>query len=560
MLDDGNIRYGVVELNWNTSDGYNIDYDGALYNKFLDILLTIGEKYDSIKTDLIARFLTPQSIKTYDLTNDGKITKLLRVYGKEFDELKTFIDSLQHINRVSYDKINNLPDQIVSNLSKTFGWDYFNLVNEDELVKSFLNLDDSERNLNKDLLPPEIDIELWRRILINTNYLWKSKGTRESIKSMFKLIGIPEPFINITEYVYTVDGKIDPRDVKLSIDDFPTKSLPYDINGYPIAPLENKYFYFQTSGDTDSGQAYLNVFRNVGFDLLKTVDNKKSWIYTGNTIRKHYTCPDYYQSDSRLILNTKEIDVTLDAARGLEYDIYSYIKDIDYPANSTKYIVPYTFVNVSLGYVGTKNTFTIPSNFEGDFEVRYNGILLNAPKTGSTDNIITQADYLVSGNSFTINENAINSNSRRDIIQVTYLYSGGTTQPISGLSIQYVVTRVNANVGGTIIELPDIPKGDVQLTVNGIAMTKGTPQFIADYIVDPNNISRLIVQNQDLISYLSVNPNIQLTYITVTGSTSIESRNEIYRIDTFNSSKLYYNDVSRKYVYKLNYKIKMRMN
>jgi len=555
LLDDGNVRYGDLSLLWNSGDGYNIDYDGTLYVKFLDSLLTIGEKYDAIKTDLIARFLTPLSIKTYDLTNDGKITKLLRVYGREFDVLKTFIDSLQHVNKLSYDKLDNLPDQVVSKLSKTFGWDYFSLVNENELVKSFFNVDDSERNLNRDLLPPEIDIELWRRILINTNYFWKSKGTRESIKSIFKLIGIPEPFINITEYVYTVDGRIDPRDVTLSIDDFPTKSLPYNNDGYPVAPFENKNFYFQMSGDTDSGQAYLDVFRSVGFNLSKTIDNKKSWVNTGETIRNHYNMPDYYQSDNKLIINTKEIDITLDAARGVEYDIYTYIKEVDYPANSSDFIVPYTYVNLSLGYNGNQNTFTLPFTPEGDFEVRYNGILLNAPKTGTSYNT-NNADYVVSGNSFVLNENAINSNNRRDIVQVTYLYSGGTTQPISGISIQYVVTRVNANINGTIIDLPQEPKGDVQLSVNGIALTKGTPQFIADYIIDVNNPSRLIIQNQDLIGFLSVNPNIQLAYVTVTGSTSIESRNEVYRIDSFNSSKLYFNEAANKYVFKLNYKIK----
>ena len=63
---------------------------------------------------------------------------------------------------------------------------------------------------------------------MNTNYFWKAKGTRNAIKSMFLLIGIPEPFINITEYVYTVDGKINPETVGLTLADFPSISLPYD--------------------------------------------------------------------------------------------------------------------------------------------------------------------------------------------------------------------------------------------------------------------------------------------------------------------------------------------
>ena len=564
LLDDGSIAYSNSIMLWTTSDGYNIDISNSYYQNFLSNVLTIGSKYDAIKTDLIARFLTPASLKTYDLTEDGKMTKLLRTYGWEFDQLRKFIDSLVYINTVTYNKLNNIPDQLVSNLARTFGWDYFTLVNEAELVSGFLTIDDTERNLTTDLLPAEVNIELWRRILMNTNYFWKSKGTREAIKSMFLLIGIPEPFINITEYVYTVDGKIDPREVTLTQADFPSNSLPYDTEGYPVAPIQTNSFYFQVSGDTDSGQAYMDVFRMAGFNIGRTVDNKKSWIQTGSTTRIHESTPQYYQQDSKLILNTKEVDIALDTARGIEYDVYDYIKTIDFPANSSGYTLPYSYVNISLGYTGNENTFTLPSEFnkaQGSLEVRFNGILLNAPKeysggTGGTHSETTQADYGVTGNTFRLaNGNyAKNGDNQRDVIQATYIYSGGT-MPITGITVQYMVTRIKPNIVGTTIPLPSIPNGDVQVTINGVALTKGTGQFIADYIIDPNNSSQIIVQNPEVISYFASNPYIQVAYVTVTGSTSIAARSEIVRVDNFNSSKIYFNQSANKYVYRLNYRI-----
>lgn len=555
LLDNGEIVYSNNLVLWTTSDGYNIDISTSRYQKFLEIILTIGTKYDTIKTDLITRFLTPSSLKTYDLTKDGKMTKLLRLYGREFDQIKQFIDSLVYVNKITYDKINNIPDQLVMNMAKTFGWDYFSLVNENELMNSFLTIDEEERNLNEDLLPAEIDIELWRRILNNTNYFWKSKGTRESLKSMFLLIGIPEPFINITEYVYTVEGKINPNTVPLTQYDFPTSSFPYDNSGYPVAPIETKDFYFQISGDTDAGQRYMDVFRMAGFNLIQTIDNKKSWIQTGATTRVHYSTPQYYQEDSRLVLNTKAVDVALDTARGIEYDVYTYIKEIDFPANNSGYTLPYSYVNISLAYTGTQNVFTLPYNIneiEGDFEVRYNGILLNAPKTGLTGIELTRADYTVSGNSFTINGNAINSGNRRDVIQATFIYSGAS-QPISGITVKYIVTRINANLGGTEIPLPSKPRGDVQLTINGIAITKGNAELTGDYTVDANN-DRILIFNPDVIAYLNNNPEIQVAYVEVEGSNDINLRSEVVRIDSFNSSKIYFNQSANKYVYKLNYK------
>ena len=570
ILEDGNIIYTDAKVVWSTGDMYNVDVNTPKYQTFLEIVLSIGAKYDTIKTDLIARFLTPTSLKTYDFTEEGKITKLLRLYGREFDQIRQFIDSLVNINKVTYDKLNNVPDQIIKNMANTFGWDYFSLVNEQELVEGFLTVDDTERDLNEDILPAEIDVELWRRILNNTSYFWKSKGTREAIKSMFLLIGIPEPFINITEYVYTVDGKIDPNTVTLAQGDFPSNSLPYDTEGYPVAPLETDDFYFQLSGNSDSGQAYLDVFRSAGFNLSQTPDNKKSWVEASATTRIHYSTPQYSQEDSRLVINTKEVDVALDTARGIEYDVYDYIQK-DFTANSSGYTLPYSFVNISLGLTGdTQTTFKLPDTYinqgdvRGDLEVRYNGILLNAPKYYSGGTPIDtnyEADYIVDpiNNTFTLSGSAYSNASRRDVVEASFIYSGDTAAPVSGISVQYVVTRIDPNLVGTTIPLPSFPRGDLQLTINGIALTKGTPQFVADYILDPANSSggsnNIIIQNSEIISYLSVSPYVQVAYIEVSGSSDINMRSEVVRIDSFNSSKIYFNNGANKYVYKLNYRI-----
>lgn len=554
LLDDGNIIFNDTSLTWSTSDGYNIDTDNSLYTRFLDIIISIGNKYDSVKTDLIARFLTTASLKEYDLTEEGKVTKLLRTYGQEFDEIRKFIDSLVYINKVTYDKKNNIPDQLIGNLARTMGWKYFSLVNETDLVSNFFTIDDNDRNLSTDLMPAEIDIELWRRILINTNYFWKSKGTRSAIKSMFLLIGIPEAFVNITEYVYTVDGKIDTRQATLTAEDFPNNSLPYDNSGYPKAPIESSDFYFQISGNTDSGQEYMNVFRKAGFSLNLTQDNKKSWIQSGATTRTHASTNQYYQEDSKLVLNTKEIDVVLDTARGVESDVWTYITEIDYPANSPDYVVM-SYVNLSLGLTGsTQTTFKLPSEYgisEGDLEVRFNGILLNAPKTGNTGTTLN-ASYSVSGNEFTLIGITASDD---DIVQVTYICTGNT-QPIGGITIKYIVTRLSASMGGTVVPLPSTPNGDVQLTVNGIALTRGSNEFSGDYIINPSNSEEIIIQNSDLIAFLSADPYVQVAYLTVSGQTSLSSRNEVTRIDSFNSSKIYFNSSTNKYVYKLNYKIR----
>ena len=566
-MENGDIKYGDRNILWTTSDGYNIDTGSASYRSFLEMVLKIGAKYDQVKTDLIARFLTPAALQTYDLTDDKKVSKLLRIYGAEFDQLKEFIDSLVYVNRVTYDKKNNLPDQIVSNLARVFGWDYIQLVKEEELINSLFEIAEPERRLDEDLTPAEVDIELWRRILINTNYFWKSKGTRDAIKSMFLLIGIPEPFINITEYVYTVNGRIDPRTVSLTLDDLPSASLPYDEDGYPIAPVETPDFFFQISGNSDSGQAYMNNFRNVGFDLMMQVDNKKSWIEGGSLYRNHYSSPTYYQKDSQLVLNTKEVVVALDTAQGIEYDVWRYIKDVDFPANSSGFTLPFNYVNLSLGLTGSSQSiFELPDLPEGGVEVRFNGLLLNTADyydgSGTTKGIPMSpgpdqkyhTDYDITGKTIQIFTGAAQDDgTNRDVIEVTYVYKDGSG--LSQVTVKYVVVRIAPNLLGTTVPLPEIPQGDIQLTINGVAATKGTSQFNADYIVNPNDPQELIIQNPDLIAYFATNPYTQVAYISVTGSTDIYARSELARVDSLCGGKIYYNTNANKTVVTMNYKI-----
>jgi hypothetical protein len=541
----GDVRFSDVSFKWPTTDGYNLDITGAGFDSYLNGILGIGTSYDDIKTDLVARLLTPSSIKVYDETNEGKITKLLRIYGREFDEIKRFIDSLVYINRTTYDKKENVPDILVKNLARSFGWDTFNLVEETDLVQAFFS--DTEEQSEDVLLPPDIDIELWRRIIINTNYFWKSKGTRAAIKSIFLLIGIPEPFINITEYVYTVDGRINPDTVTLDLADLPSATLPYNSQGFPIAPAETNDFFFQISGDTDSGQEYINLYRRLGFQVNRTVDNKKSWPQAGIVERIDDTTPNYFQQDSQLIINTKEIDITLDLARGIEYDVYCYNKDVDEPLTSSAVTRPYIYVNVPFEYGVSANTFTIPETpLSGSaIQVNFNGITLTSGGTG-------QGDYTrVNDTTVQLNDQVAleHSNGDRDEITLTYLHDRLDSAAFQ--TVKYIVTAPVVNANGTVVDLGEEPLGDIQLVVNGVSLTKGTTLFTGDFIIDPNDRTKIIIQNTELQLYLQSNPVVRIWYIVDDGETTVRKQSEAFRVDSFNSSKLFFDPPN--YVYTMNY-------
>jgi hypothetical protein len=87
------------------------------------------------------------------------------------------------------------------------------------------------------------------------------------------------------------------------------------------------------------GQEYLERYRsfpymNLGFNLRKTVDNKKSWTDNEKYLRKNFdgNFNAYYGvSDDRLVINVKNIDLFMNPAQGLLYDVWTMSRRYNYP-------------------------------------------------------------------------------------------------------------------------------------------------------------------------------------------------------------------------------------
>jgi hypothetical protein len=320
------------------SDGYNLDTESINYIDFLETLFSVGDLYDEYKSNLIIRKFIPKTLIDFDSTDSFKSESILKVYGKEIDEIKLFIDSLMNINTVTYDKINNIPDALIKNLARTLGWKAQNIINDKDLLSSVFGNDRSgDTDITASLA--EVDIELWRRLTINTAWFLKSKGTRKSIETIFSFIGAPDCLISFDEYVYVVDAPINNRSAVINIDNTDTGIIkpPYDSDGFPVNPTFTTTDYFQSNGIEDGGQYFINLYRQLGFNVTKTIDNKKSWVYyeSASTHLSTGRNTNYQINDSRLIINTKEVAINIDAARAIECDVYSFNQQYNYPVSST---------------------------------------------------------------------------------------------------------------------------------------------------------------------------------------------------------------------------------
>lgn len=98
----------------------------------------------------------------------------------------------------------------------------------------------------------------------------------------------------------------------------------------------------------------LNTIVNTspGFSLTRRPDNKKSWVYTESSDDREYDLvlrdTNYDINHSKLVINTKEVDINLDGAAAIECNVFDYLQNnnciINYP--------------LCLGYSGTIVTST----------------------------------------------------------------------------------------------------------------------------------------------------------------------------------------------------------
>lgn len=124
-----------------TYGGYNLAINDRMFSAYIDELSSIASFYDEVFCDNLYRNMTHESIKNFDwsytreyengdedeyVLGGSKVQKLLRLIGREFDEIKVYIDNINN-NSLSYDNKNNLADYFLTDILSNDGWEVNNI-------------------------------------------------------------------------------------------------------------------------------------------------------------------------------------------------------------------------------------------------------------------------------------------------------------------------------------------------------------------------------------------------------------------------------------------------
>ena len=254
-------------------DGYNLCVGDGAYEEYVNSFLKYAELYDEVFSDNLWRSMTHEAIKNFDwsytrsysegdeedyIIGGTKIQKVIRLFGREFDEIKAYIDGIKGYNQITYGSDNMLPNYYITDVLNDEGWDvvtlnpfklstdknnkdvlsqlsnlegitpyknnkfmygYFNENNtkvsntdkkpykiiKDNCGREFLIHKTIDYISDKEYTLDDVNNEVLKRLILNSRYIWRRKGTIEGIESLLSIFGLKSNRMDKNDYDYKVN-------------------------------------------------------------------------------------------------------------------------------------------------------------------------------------------------------------------------------------------------------------------------------------------------------------------------------------------------------------------
>lgn len=185
------------------AEKYDLTNPNSFWKMMPKNLFVEGSDFDNIEEIYSSKSLSNNN----NVLGAGKsasqtLIKLMTIWARFFDELKTYIDTFSDILNVDYNTVSETKknDGIILPLAlKTMGLNFREILPFPILEKlDKKNLTHEE--VFSDLSIRQIQNNLWKRFLINSRDYLSSKGTHNSIKSTFNAFGLEaDRFLRIRE-------------------------------------------------------------------------------------------------------------------------------------------------------------------------------------------------------------------------------------------------------------------------------------------------------------------------------------------------------------------------
>ena len=327
--------------------GYNLDCSSFGFSKYTKRMVELGEFYDARFSDNLYRNMTHEAITNFDWTftrtyNEGdeevyveggeRIKCALRLFAREFDEIKSYIDGISLANTLTYDERGNMPDYLLTDSLVNDGWDVVSVVpyeggegnfsnNISSSVTPYSSSHMSDTVKNGYFVPyiseesytfQDVNTEFMRRLRINSRYIWRNKGTVDGIRMILGMFGLKDyAWVNngSSDYDYKIEEFVAlSKPIKDELDEAHDMYLIDWINStktisYPS--LSNKYIPYQGLPlvyEDKNNERWLYPY----FDKNETLDGSPYFQMNGGWLSKTLesggtTCSFQFNTDDKIV-------------------------------------------------------------------------------------------------------------------------------------------------------------------------------------------------------------------------------------------------------------------
>tara|TARA_B100001094_G_scaffold144143_1_gene139638 strand:- start:3075 stop:8588 length:5514 start_codon:yes stop_codon:yes gene_type:complete len=167
--------YSTSSAEWQT--WYNKVYEEA-------------SSYDDTNIHSLKNNLPSKIIESVEYEN---LHTFVNMWGEQFDLIRNYIDNYSNFYKRGYGDNDSVPDNLLPILSDNLGWELINPFSG-SLSEYYSQFSGSEASNKK------VSENLWKRNLNNLIYIYKTKGTSNSLSALLNCLGYPSELLNVNEF------------------------------------------------------------------------------------------------------------------------------------------------------------------------------------------------------------------------------------------------------------------------------------------------------------------------------------------------------------------------
>jgi len=251
------------------------------------------------------------------------LVQFLLSYAKIFDELKILIDAVTAVTHTKYDDFDTTPDVFLHEQAKRLNIDLPPLFSTSNFAQLLNGVNLTEDYQNAVLSLNQIKNLIWRRILSDAVNMKTSKGTLDSIKSVFRSAGIePDNILTFREYGGAKKRSLEnSRQIKLDVLSFlnfsgsiGASTIPVDYQGFPTGQNPRLKSGFLSASRVEVGNPKLSGrMVQKSNKLIHGISNKRQdgFLTSGSfTYEGLYAWPGYRRPESLVRFNVTGSNAT----------------------------------------------------------------------------------------------------------------------------------------------------------------------------------------------------------------------------------------------------------